>query len=166
MQIEKRLTRAGLECHLMIQGFSDELKARSLIDQDDITHLPVPRLKNWITGGFFKFPVCRRISNSTVINNLLIVLFGLLHVADGVITYLGLRFAAVLEVNPLLNYFVQFFGLGCSITVLKLGIVSVIGFLYVERRKMHSCWSTATLASAVGFYLWVVSNNVFLVVGA
>lgn len=166
MQIEKQLTQAGLECHLMIRRFYDELKARSLVDQDDNSHLPGPRLKNLITGRFFNFPVCRRISNSSAFNNLLIVLFGLLHVADGVITYLGLRFAAVLEVNPLLNYFVRFMGLGCSITVLKLGIVSIIGFLYIERRKMHSCWSTATLASAVSFYLWVVSNNVFLVVGA
>jgi uncharacterized membrane protein len=97
---------------------------------------------------------------------LLIVLFGLLHVADGVVTYFGLHFTDVDEVNPVLNFFIGLLGLGCSITLLKLAILAVVAFLFFERHKMKSRWITATLASAVTFYGWVVSSNVLLVVGA
>jgi hypothetical protein len=105
-------------------------------------------------------------SKSNLVNNILIILFALLHVADGLITYIGLRFTSVEEVNPILTYFVHLLGLGCSITLLKLGILAVIGFLYIDRYKMHNGWGTFVLASAVSFYFWVVSNNVFLVVSA
>jgi hypothetical protein len=100
------------------------------------------------------------------VNTLLIILFGLLHVADGIITYLGLSFDVVEEVNPVLNFFVGILGLGFSITVLKLACLSVLIFLFYDRHKMKSRWITATLASAVTFYSWVVSSNVFLVVTA
>lgn len=99
-------------------------------------------------------------------NTLLIILFGLLHVADGVITYLGLNFTSVDEVNPVLNYFIELLGLGFSITFLKLACLSVLVFLFYDRHKMKSRWITASLASAVTFYSWVVSSNVLLVVYA
>lgn len=99
-------------------------------------------------------------------NSLLIILFGLLHVADGVITYLGLSFDVVDEANPILNFFAEQVGLGLSITALKLACLSVLVYLFYGRRKMKSRWITTTLASAVTFYSWVVSNNIFLVVTA
>ncbi len=99
-------------------------------------------------------------------NTLLIILFGLLHVADGIITYLGLSFDVVDEVNPVLNFFAEQVGLGFSITTLKLVFISALIYLFYGRQKMKSRWVTATLASAVTFYTWVVSNNIFLVVTA
>lgn len=99
-------------------------------------------------------------------NSLLIILFGLLHIADGVITYLGLSFDVVDEANPVLNFFAEQVGLGFSITTLKLACLSVLIYLFYGRHKMKSRWITATLASAVTFYSWVVSNNIFLVVTA
>ena len=96
----------------------------------------------------------------------LIVIFGFLHVADGVVTYLGLNFADVEEVNPVLNFFAGHLGLGYSITLLKSMGLAFITFLFLDRHKMKSRWITATLASAVSFYGWVVSGNVILVVGA
>ncbi len=98
-------------------------------------------------------------------NGLLIVLFGLLQVADGVVTYLGLRFADVVEVNPLLNYCAAQMGLGTSISTLKLLILALIAYLFFARHKMKNRWGTATLFGAVSFYSWVVSNNLLLVVG-
>ncbi len=93
-------------------------------------------------------------------------MFGLLHIADGVITYLGLSFDVVDEVNPVLNFFAEHVGLGFSITTLKLACLSVLIYLFYRRHKMQSRWITATLASAVTFYSWVVSNNIFLVIYA
>jgi hypothetical protein len=97
-------------------------------------------------------------------NSLLIVIFGLLHVADGIVTYLGLSFAELEEVNPVLNAFSEQLGLGFSITLLKLVCLTVIAFLFYRRRRMKSRWITVSLGSAVTFYSWVISNNVFLVV--
>ncbi len=97
---------------------------------------------------------------------LLIVLFGLLHVADGIVTYFGLSFFGLVEVNPLLNYCADSIGLGCSITLLKMAELSFVMFLFTGRHRMKSRWITATLASAVVFYSWVVTNNVMLVFDA
>lgn len=99
-------------------------------------------------------------------NALLIVLFGLLQITDGIVTYFGLGFAKLDEVNPALNGLVGWLGLGYSITLLKLAGLAFIAFLFVDRNKMKSRWITATLASAVSFYSWVVSRNVVLVVDA
>lgn len=99
-------------------------------------------------------------------DGLLIVLFGILHVADGIVTYLGLSFFGLQEVNPLLNFSAEAIGLGNSITLYKLCEISVAAFLFSDRHKMHSRWITATLASAVIFYGWVVTNNVALVFDA
>lgn len=97
------------------------------------------------------------------LNALLIIAFGVLHTADGVVTYLGLHFNVVDEVNPVLNYVAGQVGLGYSIFLMKLLCLDVLFVLYRGRHKMHSAWNTAALASAVVFYCWVVSNNVVLV---
>lgn len=101
-----------------------------------------------------------------VANIALIALFALLQVADGVVTYLGLSFASVDEVNPVLEYVAGWFGLGGSISLLKLAGLMFLAFLFHDRHKMRSVWITVTLASAVGFYCWIVAGNVALVVGS
>jgi len=100
------------------------------------------------------------------VNAFFIVMFGFLQVADGIVTFLGLKFAEVDEVNPVLNFFVDLVGLGFSITVIKLVGLAFIGFLFFDRHKMKSPWITAMLGLSVSFYSWVVSNNVILVVSA
>jgi uncharacterized protein DUF5658 len=100
-----------------------------------------------------------------LINSSLILLFGLLHTADGIVTYFGLKFNYATEVNPVLLFFAGTMGLGLAIFALKLLCVEFIALLYVTRRNIGSCWGTATLFSADAFYSWVVSNNIFLVVG-
>ncbi|MCQ8105662.1 DUF5658 family protein [Methylomonas sp. SURF-2] len=101
-----------------------------------------------------------------VVNALLILFFALLHIADGVITYLGLSFAPVDEVNPVLNYVAGLCGLGLAIALLKLAILSAIACIFFGRHTIKSRWGTATLASADTFYSWVVTNNVILVVAS
>lgn len=101
-----------------------------------------------------------------LLNTSLILLFALLHTADGIITYLGLKFDYVDEVNPLLLFFAGTMGLGLSIFLLKLLCLEFIAVLFVARRRMRSCWGTATLVSADAFYSWVVSNNILLVAAA
>lgn len=100
-----------------------------------------------------------------VANTSLILLFGLLHTADGIVTYFGLKFNYADEVNPVLLFFAGTMGLGLAIFALKLLCVEFIALLYVTRRNIGSCWGTATLFSADAFYSWVVSNNIVLVVG-
>lgn len=99
-------------------------------------------------------------------NALFILLFGLLQIADGVVTFFGLKFAGVDEVNPVLNFCAELLGLGYSITLLKLVGLAFIAFLFFDRHKMRSRWITTTLGLAVTFYSWVVGNNVILVAGA
>lgn len=99
------------------------------------------------------------------VNAQLIVFFGLLHIADGLVTYLGLSYAAVDEVNPVLNYFAGLWGLGLAITLLKLVILVVITCIFIDRHTIKSRWGTATLAWADTFYSWVVTNNFILVIG-
>ena len=98
-------------------------------------------------------------------NAFFIVLFGLLQIADGIVTFFGLKFAAVDEVNPVLDVFVGLLGLGYSITLIKLMGLAFIAFLFFDRRKMKSRWITTSLGLAVSFYSYVVGNNLLLVVG-
>jgi hypothetical protein len=95
---------------------------------------------------------------------LLIILFGLLQVADGIVTYLGLSFSGLEEANPVLNFCAQLVGLGYSIVAIKAAGLAFIAFLFMDRHKMKSRWIKATLTSAVAFYSWVVTNNVILVI--
>jgi hypothetical protein len=101
-----------------------------------------------------------------VLNTSLILLFGLLHTADGIVTYFGLKFNYATEANPILVFFAGTMGLGLAIFALKLLCVEFIAWLFIDRRRIGSCWGTATLFSADAFYSWVVSNNILLVVGA
>ena len=98
-------------------------------------------------------------------NTVLIVLFAVLHVADGFITYLGLSFTEVDEVNPLLNYAAGILGLGRAIVLLKLIILSFIAAIFFDRCTIKGRWATVALMLAVVFYGGVVTNNVLLVVG-
>ena len=98
-------------------------------------------------------------------NTFFIILFGLLQIADGIVTFFGLKTAEVDEVNPVLNYMTEVFGLGYSIALIKLAGLAFIVFLFVDRRKMKSRWITTSLGLAVSFYSWVVSSNVILVAG-
>lgn len=95
---------------------------------------------------------------------LLIILFGVLHIADGVVTYLGLSFANLVEANPILNCCAAWIGLEYAIPLLKLGGLAFIVVLFIDRHKLKSPWLTVTLGSSVGFYIWVVANNVLLVI--
>jgi len=97
-------------------------------------------------------------------NTFFIVLFGLLQIADGIVTFFGLKLAGVDEVNPILNFFAGFLGLGFSITLIKLAGLAFIAFLFFDRHKMKSRWITTSLGLAVTFYSWVVSSNMMLVV--
>lgn len=97
------------------------------------------------------------------LNRSLIVMFALLHAADGIITYFGLKFTLVDEANPILLVVAGITGLGLSIFILKLVCIGVIGLLFAARRNLGNCWSTASLISADAFYSWVVGNNLFLV---
>ncbi len=99
-------------------------------------------------------------------NTSLILLFGLLHTADGIVTYLGLKFDYADEANPVLLFFAGTMGLGLAIFLLKLLCLEFIAVLYFARRNMRGCLGTATLLSADAFYSWVVSNNIILVAAA
>ncbi len=99
------------------------------------------------------------------VNALMIVLFGLLNVADGVVTYLGLSFANVIEVNPILNYFAELLGVGVAIVSVKLAILIIIAFIFFDRHSIQSRLGTVTLASAATFYSWVVFRNFILFMG-
>lgn len=94
---------------------------------------------------------------------ILIILFGLLHIADGIVTYLGLKFFDLEEVNPVLTFSSGIMGLGLSILLFKLAELGLVAFLYKGRKRMRNRWVHVTLASAVGFYGVVVTNNFALV---
>lgn len=160
---KRRSLYAVIRSQLMVQNFYSQLKRRN-----PFTSASYPQAVAVATPkplGFLD-SICRCKGQLTLfVNSLLIMLFGLLHTADGIVTYVGLKFTDVDEVNPVLNFFSALMGLGFSIFLLKLICLSVIAYLFFTRRKITSCWSTATLASAVIFYCWVVSNNVVLVAG-
>ena len=101
-----------------------------------------------------------------VVTALLITLFGLLQITDGVVTYLGLGSFGLDEANPLLTAIAGLLGLGGAIAAVKLCGLAFITYLFFDRHKMNSRWITATLASADTFYSWVVANNVSLVLAA
>jgi len=125
-------------------------------------HKSVGRPQKPASAAILQRP-CPFYCQGPVIHSFLLVMFGLLHAADGVVTYLGLRFTDVDEANPLLVYAADNFGLGLSILLLKLACLAVVAFLFTQRRRIKSCWSTAVLTSAVYFYCWVVGNNVLLI---
>lgn len=99
-------------------------------------------------------------------NSPLLVAFALLQVADGVVTYIGLQCSDIDEANPLASFCFEHFGLGASITVLKLLGLAFIAFVFVRRHRLNSPWLTATLTGVVTSYVWVVAQNLLLVLGS
>lgn len=97
---------------------------------------------------------------------LLIAMFGMMQIADGIITYFGLSSFGLDETNPLLVLVAGFLGLGRAIAVVKLCGLAFITFLFFDRHKMRSHWITAALACADMFYGWVLTNNLSLVLAA
>jgi len=160
--IEQRIVQAGMECHTLLQAIQDQMKA-SYIREELNLYKPLD-LKAKM-GRHFESLAGSQSTPRLIVNSALILLFGGLHIADGIITYLGLTFAELAEVNPLLNYFTGLLGLGGSITLLKLLILGVIAAIFIDRRTIKSRWGSATLALAVMFYCGVVINNVMLIVG-
>lgn len=99
-------------------------------------------------------------------NALLLVLLGLLQMADGTVTYLGIRGDLVDEANPLAELCFKHLGLGCSITVVKLVGLAIIGSVFLRRHRFKRRHFTATLSLLVSAYSWVVANNVRLILEA
>lgn len=163
VNIEQRIVQAGIECHSLVQTIHDHFKAHYVREELDLHH-PLGLVKAH-AARFLKLLSGSQSTPRLFVNTTLIASFGGLHVADGIITYLGLTFAEVAEINPVLNYFTGLMGLGVSITVLKLMILGLLSAIFIDRRTIKSRWGTATLALAVMFYSGVVINNVLLVVG-
>lgn len=161
--IEQRMVQAGLECHTLVQAIHEQLKADYLRKQCSPLH-PLDSVKTRV-GRFFAAFSGSQDRTRLVANTALIASFGGLHIMDGIITYLGLTFAEVSEVNPVLNYFSGLLGLGVSITLLKLLILAAIVVIFTGRRTIRNHWGTVALALAVMFYCGVVINNVLLVAG-
>lgn len=160
--IEQRIVQAGMECHALVQAIHDQLKADYIREKWSLYH---PLNLQAHGDRFFVYLSASQLTPRLAINSALILSFGGLHVADGIVTYLGLTFAELAEVNPVLNYFSGLLGLGVSISLLKLVILGVIAAVFMARRTIRGHWGTATLAMAVMFYCGVVANNVLLVVG-
>lgn len=161
--IEQRIDQAGRECHGLIQALHDQLKADYKGEKQD-TRLARVR----ITTRTNSFLTCRAHAPATLrqtVNTALLTLFGGLQVADGILTYLGLRFAELAEVNPLLNYLTGLLGLGVSITLLKLVILGVIAAIFITRRTIKRHWGTVALALAVIAYCGVNVSNALLIAG-
>ena len=160
--IEQRIVQASMESHGLVQTIHDQLKAHYIREKLGWYHpLGLTARVDW----FFKRLSGSQSTPRQLVNSALILSFGGLHVADGIVTYLGLTFAELAEVNPVLNYFTGLFGLGVSIILLKLMILGGTAAIFIDRRKIKSRWGSATLAFAVLFYCGVVINNVLLVVG-
>ncbi len=161
--IEQRIVQAGFECHTLVQAIHDQLKADYVRKQYRLLG-SLDRLKTRM-GRFCASLSGSQVTSKRIANTVLIASFGGLHVMDGIITYLGLAYAELVEVNPLLNYFTGLMGLGVSIALLKLVILAVIVVIFTRRCAIRGHWGTATLALAVVFYSGVVINNVLLVAG-
>ncbi|QPK62840.1 hypothetical protein IVG45_18725 [Methylomonas sp. LL1] len=160
--IEQRIVQAGMECQALVQATDDQLKADYIREKCGLNH---PLSLKARVGRFFASLSASQLTLRLAVNSALILSFGGLHVADGIVTYLGLTFAELAEVNPVLNYFSGLLGLGVSICLLKLVILAVIVAIFMARRTIKSHWGTATLGMAVMFYCGVVISNMMLVAG-
>lgn len=149
-------------CRQSLRAWPESLSDHARFNRHQVNLLSLPQsplslLLNCFSGSLNQ----QRFACNTV----LIVLFALLHIADGLVTYLGLRFTQVDEVNPLLNYAAGILGLGRAIVLLKLIILSFIAAIFFDRCTIKGRWATIALMLAVVFYGGVVTNNVLLVVG-
>ena len=97
------------------------------------------------------------------LNAIFIILFGLLHVADGVLTYFGLSYSNVIEVNPILNYFIELSSIGYSILFVKSLIIFIIFLIFINRNNIKGQLGTIALLCANVFYVFIVFNNAILV---
>jgi len=93
----------------------------------------------------------------------LILLFGLLNIADGILTYLGLRYCEVAEANPILDVFSNTIGLGYSIMLIKSMVLASLLMLFLSRNTVNRCGSSLMLVAGNVLYFWVVGNNANLV---
>lgn len=159
----QRLADNRNKCRDPMTVWPDPLNDHSRLNRHRVNLLALPQttplapLLNCFSGSLSQ----QRFACNTV----LIVLFALLHIADGFITYLGLSFTQVDEVNPLLNYAAGILGLGRAIVLLKLIILGCIAAIFFDRCTIKGRWATVALMLAVVFYGGVVTNNVLLVVG-
>ena len=96
-------------------------------------------------------------------DGLLIVSFGLLQIADGAITYIGLHCSEIDEANPLASFCFETFGLGTSIATMKLLGLAFLAFVFIRRHRIRSAWVTGTLCGVVAAYCWVIAQNLALV---
>jgi hypothetical protein len=161
-----QLAGGGTACQLMMRSCSCKLGECYFHEHYETYQdldFSFPRFK---TDLFLNDFYCLQPVLVNALNSILIVLFALLHIADGIVTYFGLSFAGVEEVNPLVSYFIGVLGLGYSIVLLKLICLMVIGTLYIKRRTIKSLWGTTSLACAASFYVWVVNNNVSLLISS
>lgn len=160
--VKQRVMQAGMQNHKLLQVMHDQLKANYMRKQ--VSRNSSLGLKAGGNRFFGTFSIAQ-LTPRLAVNSALILSFGGLQVADGIVTYLGLSFAELTEVNPVLNYFSSLLGLGFSIGLLKLVILGVIAAVFLARRTIRGHWATAALALAVMFYCGVVASNVRLVVG-
>lgn len=96
---------------------------------------------------------------------LLIILFGLLNITDGALTFHGLKFGSVAELNPVLDYLGSHLGLslGYAILAVKTLVIAALAYLLTCHYRMNRCAGILALIIANIFYLWVVGNNAHLV---
>ena len=161
MQIDRRFTGASFNCHFMNPSCYDRPKKCYFLESSTIASSIETTFNPAQPADTSRQP-CLQNTTRNSINAFLLILFGLLHIADGIITYLALLYADTAEINPLLNTVADSIGLGHAILLLKFVCLAVIAYLYFERRKMKNLSGTMALICANCFYLWVVINNTML----
>jgi len=141
-----------------------------------LTSLPKPRIKTLLpaqTGKLYplglnipsigNFAWLIPLRKCLHIQVSLILLFGLLNIADGILTYLGLRYCEVAEANPILDIFSHTIGLGYSIILVKSMVLASLIMLFLSRNTVNRCGSSIMLLTGNLLYFWVVGNNANLV---
>ncbi len=96
----------------------------------------------------------------------LIVLFAVLNISDGMLTYYGLIYCDLVEANPILDFVSRAFGTGCSIVVIKALIVVPLAYAFISRSSIQRCRGTLVLIMGNLLYFWVVGNNANLILFA
>jgi hypothetical protein len=99
-------------------------------------------------------------------DRILIAAFALLQIADGLITYIGMRCSDIDEANPVASFCFEHFGLGTSIATLKVLGLAFLAVLFLRRHRVRCGWVTATWTIVVSAYVWVVAQNLALVLAA
>ena len=98
-----------------------------------------------------------RFDKSSRFGNFAIVLFVILQVLDGVLTYRGLSLGLAGEGNPLVRILISIFGLGFGLAVAK-GMAAICGvLLYV-----HKVYSLIAVLDVIYIVLGIVPWTVIL----